>query len=101
MTYGLARMSNLANPKARKGTNPERKPAKANKGQSTTPAVPPCVLCGDTITPDDENTPSHLINEGRCCLDCDIRLIVALLKVPKRVGEYVALIGDFKKGGAK
>lgn len=72
MTYGLARMSNQAHPKARKGTNPERNPAKANKGRSTTPAkarkprqgslawmrakykahlASLCVLCGGTIKP--------------------------------------------------
>jgi hypothetical protein len=65
-------MSNQAQPKARKGTNPERNPAKANKGRSITPAkarkprqgslawmrakykahlASLCVLCGDTIKP--------------------------------------------------
>jgi hypothetical protein len=85
-------MSNKANPKARKGTNPERNPAKANKSQSTTPAAPLCVLCGDTIKPpvgmdgvpiDDPNpigcNPEPLASKGRCCHECDDWVLAARL----------------------
>jgi len=83
-------MSNLANSKARKGTNPERKPAKANKARSTTPSAPLCVLCGDTIKPpvgidgrpiDDPNpigcNPEPLATKGGCCEDCDTWVLAA------------------------
>jgi hypothetical protein len=86
-------MSNLANPKARKGTNPERNPANANKGRSTTPAAPLCVLCGDTITPPVDLAtglpaegmppefmgcnPYPLATKGRCCHDCDTWVLAA------------------------
>ena len=95
MTYGLARMSNKANPKARKGTNPERNPAKANKSQSTTPAAPLCVLCVDTIKPPvDLETgrpiegiapefmgcnPYPLATKVRCCHECDDWVLAARL----------------------
>lgn len=103
MTYGLARMSNLANTKARKGTNPERKPAKARKPRQGSLAwmrakykahlASMCVLCGDTIKPPiDLETgqpcegiapefmgcnPWPLSEKGQCCHDCDDWVLAA------------------------
>ena len=126
MTYGLARMSNQAQPKARKGTNPERNPAKANKTRSTTRPAPLCVLCGDTIKPpvgmdgipiDDPNpigcNPEPLASKGRCCEDCDTWVLAARLghsiatglrfvrEMRRRRNAAIAEYLASKKGGAK
>jgi hypothetical protein len=86
-------MQNQANPKARKGTTPERNPAKANKARSTTRPAPLCVLCGDTIKPPiDLETgrpcegiapefmgcnPWPLSEKGQCCHDCNDWVVAA------------------------
>lgn len=122
-------MSNPAQPKARKGTNPERNPAKANKARSTTPAAPLCVLCGDTITPPiDWNTgrpcegidpklmgcnPYPLASKGQCCHDCDAWVLAARHQHSIKTGirfvrkfrqlrrEALAEVLASKKGGGK
>jgi hypothetical protein len=119
-------MSNQAQPKARKGTNPERNPAKANKAKGTTPAAPLCVLCGDTIKPpvgmdgvpiDDPTpigcNPEPLATKGRCCEHCDAWVVAArcghsiktglrfVRGIRQRRNEAIAAYLASKKGGAK
>lgn len=122
-------MSNLAQPKARKGTNPERNPAKANKARSATRTAPLCVLCGDTIKPPVDLitgatcegmppefmgcNPYPLASKGRCCENCDIWVLAARLGHSIATGlrfvrEYrqqrAAAIAEYlasKKGGGK
>lgn len=122
-------MCNQAQPKARKGTNPERNPAKANKARSTTRPAPLCVLCGDTIKPPVDLitgkpfegisfkflgcNPDPLAGKGRCCEDCDTWVLAARLGHSIATGlrfvrEYrqqrAAAIAEYKaskKGGGK
>lgn len=122
-------MSNQAQFKARKGTNPERNPAKANKTRITTRPAPLCVLCGDTIKPPiDLETgrpcegiapefmgcnPWPLSEKGQCCHDCDDWVLAArgghsIATGLRFVREYRHLrntaIAEYlanKKGGAK